>query len=98
MDNIVELKNKESQEFSITPTEEEIDLVSVADNTLSDVRIDINQSKNLSVPIAQLSALGAGVASLLPAFRTVTQTSTVAAEGLYRIPKVWKSHQLNLIC
>lgn len=84
MDNIIEFKSNDSQEISPMPFEEANDLISITDNVLLDVRTDISQSKSLSMPIAQLSTLGAGVASLLPAFRTVTQTSTVAGEGLYR--------------
>lgn len=37
------------------------------------------------MPIEEMATLGAGVASLLPAFRTVTQTATFNAEGLYQI-------------
>lgn len=85
MDNIIELKNTNSQELSTLPHEEANDLISITDKVLLDVRTDISQSKSLSMPIAQLSTLGAGVASLLPAFRTVTQTSTVAGEGLFRL-------------
>lgn len=39
----------------------------------------------LSVPIAELSTLGAGVSSLIPALNTVTQTTSIAADGLYTI-------------
>lgn len=84
MDNIIEFKSNDSPELSPMPCEEANDLISITDNVLLDVRADISQSKSLSMPIAQLSTLGAGVASLLPAFRTVAQTSTVAGEGLYR--------------
>ena len=83
MDNIIEFKSNDSEELSPMPSEEANDLISITDNVLLDVRADISQSKSLSMPIAQLSTLGAGVASLLPAFRTVAQTSTVAGEGLY---------------
>ena len=86
MDNIIKFNSNDSNDLSPMPCAEENDLISITDNVLLDVRTDISQSKSLSMPIAQLSTLGAGVASLLPAFRTVTQTSTVAAEGLYRIP------------
>lgn len=86
MDNIIKFNSNNSQDLSPMPCAEANDLISITDNVLLDVRTDISQSKSLSMPIAQLSTLGAGVASLLPAFRTVTQTSTVAAEGLYRIP------------
>lgn len=33
----------------------------------------ISVEKSISMPIAQLSTLGAGVSSLIPAFNTVTQ-------------------------
>lgn len=86
MDNIIEFKSNDLQESSPMPCAEANDLISITDNVILDVRTDISQSKSLSMPIAQLSTLGVGVASLLPAFRTITQTYSVAAEGLYRIP------------
>ncbi len=82
MDNIIKL-NADKQD---TPCNDTNGLISITDDLLCNVRADISQSQKLSVPIAQLSTLGAGVASLLPAFRTVTQTSAVASDGLYRIP------------
>lgn len=86
MDNIIKFNSNDSQELSPMPCEAANDLINITDNVLLDVRTDMSHSKSLSMPIAQLSTLGAGVASLLPAFRTITQTSSVAAEGLYRIP------------
>jgi hypothetical protein len=85
MDNIIKFNSNDSHDLSPVPCAEANDLISITDNVLLDVRTDISQSKSLSMPIAQLSTLGAGVASLLPAFRTVTQTSTVAGEGLFRL-------------
>lgn len=41
--------------------------------------------KSISMPIAQLSTLGAGVSSLIPAFNTVTQTMTMNTQGLYQL-------------
>lgn len=82
MDNIIKL-NADKQD---TPCNDTNGLISITDDLLCNVRADISQSQKLSVPIAQLSTLGAGVVSLLPAFRTVTQTSAVASDGLYRIP------------
>lgn len=86
MDNIIKFNSNDSQELSPMPCEAANDLINITDNVLLDVRTDMSHSKSLSMPIAQLSTLGAGVASLLPAFRTITHTSSVAAEGLYRIP------------
>lgn len=61
------------------------DLIKIGEDILFDARASIGDKSTVSMPIAQLSALGAGVASLLPAFRTITQTTTVNAEGLYRL-------------
>lgn len=85
MDNIIKFENNDSQELSPTPYDEVNNLISITDDVLLDVSTNIFQGKSLSIPIVQLSTLGAGVASLLPAFRTVTQTSTVAGEGLFRL-------------
>ena len=60
-------------------------LVELTENLLMDARTSINSNKALSVPIAELSALGAGVSSLIPAFNTVTQTTSIATDGLFRV-------------
>lgn len=60
-------------------------LIEYTDGLLMDVRASIGSNKVLSVPIAELSALGAGVSSLIPAFNTVTQTMTIATDGYYQI-------------
>lgn len=52
---------------------------------LMDARTTLDERRSLSVPIAQLSTLGAGVSSLIPAFNTVTQTMTIALDGLYTL-------------
>lgn len=64
---------------------DEHDLIARTGDILSDVRLDLAKATSLSMPIAQLSTLGAGVSSLIPAFRTVTETTTFATDGLYRI-------------
>lgn len=84
MDNIIKFNSNDSQELSSMSCAEANDLISITDNVLLDVRTDISQSKSLSMPIAQLSTLGAGVASLLPAFRTVTQSVGVDTTNLFR--------------
>ena len=74
-----------------------------------DARASINSNKTLSVPIAELSALGAGISSLIPAFNTVTQTTSIATDGLFRvanaaagdtlkIAKKWKCMGCNENC
>ena len=61
------------------------DLARIADGILLDTRARLADKPAISMPIAELATLGAGVASLLPAFRTVTQPTIVHADGLYRL-------------
>ena len=60
-------------------------LIELTEGLLMDARDSINNNKAFSVPIAELSALGAGVSSLIPAFNTVTQTTSIATDGLFRV-------------
>ena len=61
------------------------DLAEVTEDMLVDVRREISSAKTLSMPIAELALLGAGVSSLIPALRTVTQTTTFNTQGLYQL-------------
>ncbi len=60
-------------------------LIENAQDVLLDVRTDLAKTNNISVPIAELATLGAAVSSLIPAFRTVTQSTSFATDGLYRL-------------
>lgn len=60
-------------------------LTEFAEEMLLDARATINNKNTLSMPIVELSTLGAGVSSLIPALNTVTQTTTFATEGLYQL-------------
>lgn len=72
-----------SNEVEVVRTEN--DLVELTAGMLLDARATIYNGKTLSVPITELSTLGAGVSSLIPALNTVTQTTTFATEGLYQL-------------
>ncbi|MFM9413538.1 hypothetical protein ACKQTC_04065 [Peptococcus simiae] len=62
------------------------ELEELTEEVLAEARASIQTSKDVSLPIAALSSLGGGVSSLVPAFHTVTETTTFTApEGLYRI-------------
>ena len=63
----------------------ENDLIKLTDDILIDTRTDITEKDTMSIPIAQLAALGAGVSALIPALRTVTQKTTLNTTGLYRL-------------
>lgn len=60
----------------------------LGEEMLLDARVTINNKNTLSIPIVELSTLGAGVSSLIPALNTVTQTTTFATEGLYQLANV----------
>lgn len=70
---------------SLERVESECDIMEMSEDLLLDARKNIDSNNAISFPIAELSTLGAGVSSLIPAFNTVTQTTTVASDGLYRI-------------
>lgn len=63
----------------------ESDVAKGAEQLLEETRAALSKSTTMRVPIAELSTLGAGVASLLPTLRTVTQTSAVNTSGLYEL-------------
>lgn len=71
-------------------------LIELTDSLLLDARESINNNKSVSFPIAELATLGAGVSSLVPAFNTVTQTTTIATEGLYRVANAAKGDTLKI--
>ena len=60
-------------------------LADITEEMLMDIRKELPNSKTLSMPIAELALLGAGVSSLIPALRTVTQTTTFNTQGLYQL-------------
>lgn len=69
----------------IAPESEDAALLSVTNKLLLDDRLSVLNEKTMSVPIAELATLGAGVSSLIPALNTVTTTTTLATNGLFRI-------------
>ena len=76
---IIEFKKDEIT----TGYDESDELIVAAESFLADARVDLSKQQVLSVPIAELGTLGAGIASLLPGLRTVTETMTVDATGGY---------------
>lgn len=69
----------------VAPVDEECALLEVTQDILMDARTTFDSKKYMSVPIAELATLGAGVSSLIPALNTVTQTTTIAMDGLYTL-------------
>ena len=64
---------------------EQVSLSEMVDAALADIHTEIERGNAITVPIVQLGLLGGTVASMIPAFRTVTQTTTTDATGLYRL-------------
>lgn len=64
---------------------EENRLIKLTEDLLMEARDSINNGKTLSVPIAELCTLGNGVSVLVPAFNTVSQTTNIPADGLFKI-------------
>ena len=76
-------KEDTSRTAGITRTDQ--DLTEIAEGILLDTQTDLSKANTHSMPMAQIAALGAGVASLIPVFHTVTQTMTIDTQGLYQL-------------
>lgn len=61
------------------------DIIQISKGLLFDARASVENKKTISMPLAELSTLGGGVSSLIPAFRTVTTTTAIDMEGLFRV-------------
>lgn len=64
---------------------EQVSLSEKVDAALADIHTEIERGNAITVPIVQLGLLGGTVASMIPALRTATQTTTVNTTGLYRL-------------
>lgn len=84
-------KNKSDTSISVTRNKdsvseaEQVDLSEMVDAALADIHTEIERGNAITVPLVQLGLLGGTVASMIPALRTATQTTTVNATGLYRL-------------
>lgn len=61
---------------------EKSEVIQIAEEMLCDARKSIESNNAISVPIAQLAILGAGVSSLIPSLHTITQTTAINTQGL----------------
>ncbi len=64
---------------------EQVSMSEMVDAALADIHTEIERGNAITVPIVQLGLLGGTVASMIPALRTATQTTTVNTTGLYRL-------------
>lgn len=70
---------------AVIPAEKQNELRQVTDALLMDTGVDLAKCRTMSVPITSLASLGAAVSSMVPALRTVTETTTVNVQGLYTL-------------
>lgn len=85
MGEIVRMNGMENHLEEHGDVPRQADIINITSEVLMDARSDLPEKALFSMPIAQLTTLGAGVSSLIPAFHTVTQTTTVNTQGLYRL-------------
>ncbi len=81
MDEIIE---NESNKITLENNNESA-LIEISKGLLLDAQSSMETKNVLSIPIAELSALGSGISSVVPALNTVTQSTTIAADGVYRL-------------
>lgn len=81
MGDIMNINSSENVEVTST----ENDLIEFTEGILFDAHSDIATKNTLSVPIAEIATLGAAASSLIPALRTVTQTTSINIQGLYKL-------------
>lgn len=60
-------------------------IVEMSNAILMETRTELTEHNSISMPIGELAALGGAASSLIPALRTVTQTTTVGTSGLYQL-------------
>lgn len=58
------------------------EIIEITNGILKDARTEIPEKASFSVPIDKLATLGAGVSSLIPALRSVTQNVSLNTQGL----------------
>ena len=81
MKKSIELQGSEAA----VPAEKMRELHQVTNDILMDTDLNTTRQTTMSVPISSLASLGAAVASVLPALRTVTTTTTINTQGLYTL-------------
>lgn len=86
MGNVINFNNS----TEVTNNKNEIEachdaIEDITEEILLDLKKDLKNEKTIRMPITELALLGAGVSSLIPALRTVTQTTSLNTEGLYQL-------------
>ena len=73
------------QNGTVVP-ENDSNFVDRTEEMLMDVRKSSKPSNvSYSIPIAELSTLGSGISSMIPALNTITTTTTMGVDGLFKV-------------
>lgn len=73
-----------SETTDLVAQQENVGLLRVSDNMLQELQNTLTAPTTRTVPIASLTALGAGVSSMVPELNQVTSSTTVNMKGLYQ--------------
>lgn len=92
MGNIIDLQESEMA----FPKEEQSEIVQIANDVIQRTYAKVESGKTMSVPLSSLGALGMAVSKMLPAFRTITQTTTVNMDGLYTLANAGAGDALKI--
>jgi len=92
--NVFRKTPDKEEKGEITANYNRNDLIENAEGMLAEVNVDLSKMDAVKLPIAQLGALGGGIASLLPSLRTITSNFIIENENLYQVvfPNGVKGH------
>lgn len=87
MGNVINFNNNSTE---VVNNKNEIEVCyggieNLTEEILLDLKKDLKNEKTIRMPITELALLGAGVSTLIPALRTVTQTTSLNTQGLYQL-------------
>lgn len=83
MGKLIDLNRNDN--YEINNIQKLNDIAEVTGELLQEVRTDVKSKSLYAVPISELSLLGAGISSLIPELRTITQTTTVNMGEYYKL-------------
>lgn len=69
----------------IENVDEQKELELLTDNLLLDTKSILDEDKTIKVPISELASLGAIASSLMPSITTITSTTTIPTDNIFRV-------------
>lgn len=81
---LFDIFKRESAEKPAAQNKDYTDIAATAEAMLEEVNIDIISAETIKLPIEQLGLLGAGIASMLPPLRAISQNITFNNGNLFR--------------